>query len=495
MSAVDQGLDREAWLQHLQAILPSLRPRRMLVACSGGLDSTVLLRMLHSVAARADLQIHVGHVHHGLRSEANDDSDFVVTLAHELGLPVSVEYVQLGTISKTDRKGLEADARRLRHEALRRLCEETGSTILALGHHADDVVETFLWRFLRGAHLAGLAGMRDVSRIESTPLLMVRPFLKFTKQQLAAVAAHEGWKHREDASNHDDAMVRNRIRRQVVPLLLEMQPELHAVARRQSQLLREEDDWLQEWVAGKLMPLVSVLAQGQAYRVSVKALLEWPLPLQRRAIRLLLMYFPQVDWSSVHIEAVMNLVHSKNVSACIHLPAGVKAWRLYDEVVLGYPAVGSWIEQSGRAVECSQRWSMCTSEEITTADGWKWTCRPWMLHNEGIHTPSAWQVRFPAALREVDIRTSHVGERVWPLGMTGSKKISDVFGERKLPKGLRSAWPVVAEGDHVLWIPGMVRSRLKTVDTEDSGWTVTAVPPRVVVELLPPALARTVPSS
>lgn len=194
----------------------------VLVAVSGGADSVALLRALALLAPRRKfgLTLAVAHVNHHLRGEQSDaDSLFVQTLANQLHLPCYTTGIR-----PADAPGnLEANARRQRYAALGQLARQCGTPYIATAHHADDQLETLLMRFLRGSSVRGLRGIAPRRRLRndhsSLKLTVVRPMLTAGHEDARAFLQSLGQRWREDATNHDDAFLRNRLRHEVVPLL------------------------------------------------------------------------------------------------------------------------------------------------------------------------------------------------------------------------------------------------------------------------------------
>jgi len=219
----------------------------LVVAVSGGLDSVVLLALLRHLSPGAGVALVVAHAHHGLRAEAEDDCQFVAGLAHEAELPFVSERLPVRDNLAVSRDSLEMTARRLRHAFLARAALAHGARRVALAHHAGDQAELFLLRLLRGSGGAGLGGMRPLSPSPADARIsLARPLLDIPATQLREFAAAEGLEHREDASNSDRNIPRNRVRHELLPLLRrEYSPAIGDLLLRTGELVGAEADFVQ----------------------------------------------------------------------------------------------------------------------------------------------------------------------------------------------------------------------------------------------------------
>ena len=188
---------------------------RLLIAVSGGADSTALLVALHRVAHEFDIALHVAHLNHGLRAGAADrDQAFVQRLCEQLSVPFS--STRWDTRDRMKRRGLSGQAglRTLRRDYLTRVARRVGAHAIATAHTADDQLETLLLRLLRGAGLKGLGGMSHRSGS------WIKPLLSATRADIEADLTGTGQGWREDTSNRDRAYARTRVRHDVVPALV-----------------------------------------------------------------------------------------------------------------------------------------------------------------------------------------------------------------------------------------------------------------------------------
>lgn len=223
-----------------------LAGERVLVAVSGGLDSTVLLHALARVAGDAGLKLGVGHVDHGLRGAASEgDRKAVEVQAVALGLACRVAHVAVHVAresqSNRTQLTLQEAARKLRYEALFAMAREMGATRIATAHHLDDQAETVLLRMLRGTSADGLGGIPECSRDGR----VVRPLLSLRRADLERYAVTRRIRWREDASNKDERYARNRLRERFIPALAEaFNPGLVPALGRLAEAHRRDAEWI-----------------------------------------------------------------------------------------------------------------------------------------------------------------------------------------------------------------------------------------------------------
>lgn len=214
-----------------------------IVAVSGGADSVALLLALHELGCK----LVVAHLNHGMRAiQADGDASFVGELAQRLGLECVTERRDVPAYKRAHRLSLEAAAREVRYEFLRSLAAQQGAAAIFLGHTADDQVETFLLHLIRGAGVAGLAGMRLRDD------LLCRPMLTLWRSDVERFLQERGQVWREDASNTDPGFLRNRVRHELLPLLASMNPGIKRVLLREAAVLAERQGEVEAEVLRRL---------------------------------------------------------------------------------------------------------------------------------------------------------------------------------------------------------------------------------------------------
>jgi tRNA(Ile)-lysidine synthase len=253
---------------------------RLLVGCSAGGDSTALLDVLVRLTPDLGLTLAVAHVHHGWRAdEADADLEAARGLAERYGLPFFAERAEPTAMSGSR----EEAARGLRLAFFERQVAEWPADAVALGHTADDQVETMILNLARGTGRRGLGGMRQ--RAEVGGLLIVRPLLERRRAELRDYARSRGLRWRRDSSNDDISLARNRLRRRLLNELRQINPGAAGNAARAARLLRDEEEWLDEIAARALAGVRCEEEFPGALCLRADGLAELPRPLQRRVVQ------------------------------------------------------------------------------------------------------------------------------------------------------------------------------------------------------------------
>ncbi len=215
---------------------------RLIVAVSGGPDSTLLMEWLGHLKKDLRLECHLAHVNYRRRGPDSDaDELFVKEQANNHGWSCDVLRPKTFT---DDQGNFQAWAREQRYQFFAQLATRYQSTKLVVGHHLSDQIETMLLRLLRGSSLRGLAAMRP--RATLFGMTVVRPFLKLTREEIEAALTEQGWSYRIDASNDSKDYVRNRLRQEVLPLFQECHPGYEGGVGDSLSLLQTDEDYLEE---------------------------------------------------------------------------------------------------------------------------------------------------------------------------------------------------------------------------------------------------------
>ncbi len=237
-----------------------LSGRRLLVAYSGGADSTALLLVSHYLAPRLGAKVMAVHLDHGLRAESGEDAAHCRAVCEELGIELFEAREDVAGLAAKKRMGVEEAGRKARRRLYAWVKAETGSDFVLLGHHLDDLAEDQIMRMMRGVGWPELGGMpgRDDTRG------LLRPLLLMPRASLREFLAGVGATWREDASNADPVYQRNRVRAEILPLFVRENPNYLEAAARLWTLARLDKDELDERLEGLVGErLTAVQADGR----------------------------------------------------------------------------------------------------------------------------------------------------------------------------------------------------------------------------------------
>lgn len=270
----------------------------VLVAVSGGIDSMVLLRVLHELSTKHRWKLAVAHFNHGLRGRAADaDEQFVARSAARLGLEFKSGKMDVKAVARRKKISVEMAARNSRHEFLARTALSMGASKVVLAHHGDDQVELFFLRLMRGAGTQGLGGMEpNVASPADPRIKLIRPFLREPKSELAKFARKQKLAFREDETNRSTDILRNRVRHKLLPILRrQFHTQFDVLVLRSMELLRAEAEFV-------TLEALQFLERPQSSR----SFAELHTALQRRVIQIGLLkngIAPQFE----HIEALRSM--------------------------------------------------------------------------------------------------------------------------------------------------------------------------------------------
>jgi len=420
---------------------------RVLVAVSGGPDSVALLHLMVRLAPELGLDLGLAHFDHGLRGEdSRADAVFVTDLARRLGLPCHQGRGQVRDAARRDQVSLQMAARKLRLQFLQDTRRGQGYARLALGHTADDQVELFWLRLLRGAGLEGLKGMWP-----ATPEGLVRPLLAVGKAVLLAWLEQEALPYRLDASNLSRAYLRNRVRLDLLPHLSRgYNPRLAQTIWRTQSLLQEDERLLARDTAAAWDRVADRLA-ADCFALDLNRFFRLEPALQRRVLRLgVARLGVDVNLTAPQVAALMALAGSERSGGLISLgKTGENVQVARAGAVLHImAALPDPPREATQLQECP-----ATVESPT---GWRWQISR-RAHRSGDPWPppeKAWLNPDRVAL-PLTARFWQPGDRFWPQGAPGPKKLQDFLVDAKIPRWLRAHLPLVAAAGEIVWVAGL----------------------------------------
>ena len=411
----------------------------VLVGVSGGPDSVCLLRSLLALAPSLALNLHVLHVHHGLRHEADAEADFAAGLARSLGVPFMLERIRL-----SGSKGVspEAAARGARYAAFRQWAERVGASRCALGHTAQDQAETVLMRVLEGAGPRGLAGIPPVRG------LFIRPLIECSRSSILRELDRLGQPWIEDSSNRDPKFLRNRIRHDLLPMLAaSYNPRIVEALCRAGALSRNLLASL-EGVAQRELDRLA-LDDGTGLIIPLDPLRALPLEVAVTLLRLAVSRLgesaPLRGWAQ---KALRGLVEQETSHTRLRVgrvvlergPARIRLGPCADGVL---PDRSVSIPGSLALPEAKLHLKV---HEFPRPSDYSPVTGPWTAVFDRDSLPA-----------DLTVRGRHPGDRFRPFGAPGSKRLKEFLIDAKVPRWERDQLPLVVAGDEILWVAGIRR--------------------------------------
>jgi tRNA(Ile)-lysidine synthase len=427
----------ERFRTHLASL--ELTPGRALVAVSGGPDSVVLLDLLVRSGDVHGQDLVVAHLDHGIHPDSGRVAEQVRALAHSYALPFEGGQLALG------RSAGETLARARRYAWLEVLRGRLGAGLVFTAHHADDQVETVLMRVLAGSGPAGLAGMAPIRGA------LVRPLLPFSRVELTGYLRGMGLGAWVDPANSDPQHLRSWIRTEVLPVLRGRLPEIDASLRR---LSRQAAGDRAAWDAAlEVLPDLDLSVDSEGISVAASGLGDYDSALAR-AVILALARRVGCRLGPARVGRVLTLLQSGVSGTRAPLGENWTAELSFGRLRICHrrvdPAVEPWALGGRNGEGAWGRWRF----------RWARVDAPEQQSRVGL---SAWFTLDP-----LTVRGWLPGEKLKPLGGSGRRLIVRCFQEVQVPRSRRGSWPVMAQSDDIVWIPGVCRSdaRLPAPGTE-----------------------------
>ena len=420
---------------------------KVIAGVSGGADSVCLLFVLLELQENISFELIVVHVNHGLRGEdADADERFVKKICREKEIPCLVYSEDVETIANERKQSIEEAGRNVRREAFEKAMELYGGTKIALAHHMNDNVETFLMNAVRGAGLKGLGGIRPVAGP------FIRPLLCLERKDIESFLESRQIYYCTDETNASDAYLRNRVRNQVIPYM-EKEMNVRAVSHISETMkqLQEIQNFLEELAKKYYKNCVKQVEIG--YIVLERPFAETPEVIRPLVLKEVLVAIcnKEKDLAEIHLQSMIELM-KKQVGRQIDLPYGMIARRVYK---------GLLVQPAKLEKEQTPMFEVCFENGDIQEFQWKEkkiTCR--LLDKVPTEEEQAQKINtkwfdYDIISHSLCIRTRQIGDyiTIHPDGRT--QKLKSFFINEKIPQEKRDEIMLVVDGQHVLWVEGL----------------------------------------
>jgi len=436
----------------------------VLVAFSGGPDSTALLHILHRLAERIDFSLHACYLNHHLRPRtALKESRFCADFCRRKKIPFLADDIDVPALADRDRLSIETAGHIYRRKKLAEIARTTGCTKIALGHHLDDRVESILFRLFRGTGPGGLQPIKPVAGN------IIRPLYNLEKREIEQYLNRAGIDFLIDKSNLKSKYSRNYIRNRLLPLL-----EKHFGGKFKKSLLHfsditaSENEYLRQ-IALREAKKISRRTPGGKIIVDLAKMQSYDIWLRRRTIKYFLEMLCGHPGAGTYdeIERVDKLINGDLNEICLSAKTTASAERdclifMREPINIRKQTfnIGREIKmpEIRAKIRCREK-TVAPDSATPTGNGLKIS-----LGREHIHPP-------------LTIRNIRNGDRFTPLGMKGTKKVGDFLTDRKVSRYVRDEIPVILDQKGILWLVGhQIDNRAKIVETTEKILEIEIIP-------------------
>lgn len=412
----------------------------VIVATSGGPDSMALLSLLLSIKDYKDLNIVCAHVNHKLRDESEEEEIMVKNYCLEND--IIFELTTLGNYEGN----VEESARKKRYEFFDKLVKKYKANYLLTAHHGDDLVETILMRLIRSSSMKGYAGFSKISKKDD--YFIYRPLIIKTKDEILDYVLKNNIPYALDKSNDSMEYTRNRMRKNILPLLKEENKNVHLQFLKFSEKMNETEEYFNT-IISSVWPFIC-----HDNKIRIDVLNTYPFLLQKKIIQKLLYYVYGSDIiliSDKHIDSIMSVINDDKPNKTISLPLG----KIF---VKEYNFVG--IKEKCQAND----YDFIFDKEVKLPNGrfLKKEKEKCGKSNNVIYLNSK-DISLP-----IHVRSRKDGDTIVLKGLNKSKKIKDIFIDSKLAISERDNWPIVTDSKgKILWVPGLKKSNFDLSNSEN----------------------------
>ena len=411
-----------AFKKHIAAHFPALADQKILVACSGGLDSIVLLHLLQEIG----LTLGVAHCNFKLRGIHSDaDLSFVETIAGNLGVPVFTTVFDTKTYAKTQGVSTQVAARELRYEWFYTTATANGYDRIATGHHADDDLETFF------INLSRVTGLRGLTGIASNTEQLIRPLLPFSRAQIMQFAKKEGLFWREDSSNSTRDYLRNKLRLDVIPAFKGVNKNVLQNFKQTQQHLKESQALLEDYIT--LVTKLVVSHKDTSFEIDIKQLHSLP---NTNSLLFELLY----PYGFTDFKAIASILQSEVGKKVLSKQYVL----LKDRNHLVLTTKEQEVDSRVYCIDAKQQ-SCTTPIKLNFTE----------VAQVGEHEPHSFYVDAAKLTYPLKVRTWRLDDVFHPFGMKGKKKLTKFFKDEKLSLLSKNSVWVLESGDEIVWVIGL----------------------------------------
>lgn len=406
----------------------------VVIGVSGGPDSMALLYIMNQFKEKIGFKIICAHVNHNKRPESEKEQKCLEKYCKENN--IIFEYIKINNWGDDN---FHNEARTVRYNFFDEIINIYSARYLMTAHHGDDLIETILMRIVRGSTLKGYSGFSRI--VDKGNYTLVRPLITVTKTEIEDFDIKNNIWYAVDSSNNEDHYTRNRYRHKVLPFLKKEDPNVHKKFLKYSKTLLENNEFIEN-EASKYFN--KVFHNGN---LNIDKFVQLDKVIQNKIIYNILERIYGDDLFIIcdaHVDLIFNLISSNKSNSIVHLPNNLVVIKSYNDLVFTYDE-----EQTDKyEIEVINIVNLPNGKIIEkTTDTNEISNNIIRLNSKEIALP-------------LYVRNKRNGDKMTIKGMTGTKKISDIFIDDKIKTSERNAWPVVLDSEeNIVWLPGLKKSK------------------------------------
>jgi len=435
---------------------------RVLVGLSGGPDSVSLLIALKRLQDTLSIRLYTIYIDHGLRpKETANEIEFCKSISESLGVGFTSRAFDVKGFAKSQRLNLQEAGRILRYRAFEEESIRLGANRIALGHTLNDQIETFLIRLLRGAGLKGLSGIPPVRG------KIIRPLIETKKEEILEFLKEEGISYMVDSSNLEGKYLRNRLREEIIPVLLRFNPNLIETLSNTIDVIGEEDRYLELIVTKTLMRLIS-RKDDASVELFLQPLENLDRVILRRVLRRAISETRGLSGIGFsHIESIINLIKEGASGDRLYIPKGIRAIKKYSTLLItsNLPLrLSTYRLEAGSEVFIKEAGLLIVASlPLESAP---------IQKTKDMAVFDAEKLTFPLI-----IRARADGDFFYPEGFGKRKKLQDYFVDEKIPRDERDSIPIITSGKDIIWVLGLRKDQRFLPDSKTNRFITLTIRP------------------
>lgn len=422
---------------HIEKFIPN-EEENIVVGCSAGPDSMALL---HYLIHNTKNKIICCHINHNVRKESKEEEKYLKNYCQKQNIPFEVYKIE-----KYGENNFENEARIKRYNFYEQTLKKYNSHYLFLAHHGDDLIETIIMKINRGSNLEGYAGIKEISKQKDYTI--IRPFLPYTKEDLLDYNERNNIEYFIDKTNLDTTYTRNRIRANILPILKKENKDIHKQFLKYSKVLLEYNTYIEEVIKEK---------ENSIYKDNILDLNLFKKEktfIQKNVLYHILnntyQNIPNIITDN-HINNILKIINSPTPNLSVDLPKNKQAKKTYDKLIIKEKEKNHPLNYKVPLQEENIFGSILIKKINKTSENGNDICR---LNAKNITLPLYFRNKLP-------------GDKISLYNSPGTKKVSDIFIDKKVPKEKRETYPILVDAkDQIIWIPNLKKSKFNSNSEE-----------------------------